>query len=197
MKKLSSLSVLLLCTAFCLRLNAQNIFLKAVAPAGGDYGGIIKGGSLSEAHENEIEVISYSAGLSACTPNFSNGGGQQACKPSIGSLNFLMPLSGGVNQLKYSLLTGLRLLTADFAFEKPSDVGPHSSAYYRIHMEDVVVVSVQESGSDGGGVPTVSIELAASRVAWAMYTVNPQGTNTLSSKLGYNLATNTVWNYAF
>jgi type VI secretion system secreted protein Hcp len=196
MKKHLFLSSLLLCATFFFRLNAQDIYLKAMAPPGGDYGGLIKGGSTSDGHQNEIEVLSYSTGMSSCTPSFNGGAGMQACKPSIGSVNFMMPMSGGVDQLKYFMLTGLKLPTADFAFVKAG--GDNNFTYYKIHMEDVVVVSVQESGSAGGGVPMVSVELAAPRIAFANYTQNGQsGQTTLSSKIGYNIATNSIWNYGF
>jgi type VI secretion system secreted protein Hcp len=192
MKKIVSLTLLLASAVFS-NINAQDIFLKALAPSGGSYGGLINGGSNKDGHQNEIEVLSYSQGMASCAPNF-NGGGGQACKPSIGSLTLMMRLSPGLNQLKYFLLTGLHLVSGDFVFEKPGN--DNSFVYYRIRMEDIAVVSIQESSS-GSETPTISVELAASKIAWAIYTQDPTGNTTPPTKLGYNLATNTIWNYNF
>jgi type VI secretion system secreted protein Hcp len=196
MKKCFLLPVLLLCASFFFQVNAQDIFLKAMAPPGGDYGGLIKGGSNQQSHQNEIEVLSYSNGMSSCLPNFNGGAGGQACKPSVGSVFVMMPMTQGVDQLRYFLLTGVKLPTADFSFVKTGGDGV-GFTYYKIHMEDIVVVSVQESASAGGGTPMVSVEFAASRIAWANYTQNQGGNTTLASKVGYNIATNSIWNYAF
>jgi type VI protein secretion system component Hcp len=43
--------------------------------------------------------------------------------------------------------------------------------FYKIHFENITVVSVQESGSSGGDTrPTVSVSLSFSRIAW-QYTI--------------------------
>ena len=193
MKRTFCFSLLLVCLGFFSQVHAQGIFIKAMAPAGGDYGGLIKGGSKKDKHANEIEAYSYSSGIAGCTPSFSKGG-LQACKPSVGSVNFLMPLSPGVNQLKYFLLTGTPLVSADFVFEKRS--GESSVVYYKVHMENIVVVTVQESAG-GGETPTISVEFAPSRIAWATYEQKEDGSTVLANSLGFNLATNSIWNYIF
>lgn len=190
MKKVFYVLLLLLCTAFFTQLQAQT-YLKAVAPPG-DLGGQIIGDSKQKGHENEIEVLSYSQGVAGCTSNLSRGG-LNACKASVGSLNFMMQFNPGLNQLRSLVLSGKRLQTADFVFEKAA--GDMKMVYYKIHMEDVAVVTVQESGSSE--LPMVSVEFAAARIAWAIYSQDQTGQTKLVNKVGFNVATNTFWSYSF
>lgn len=192
MKKVFCSALFLICLVSFSSLWAQKIYLKAVAPPGA-FGGLVKGNVMARGHENEIEVLSYSNGVAGCVPNFGRQG-EGACRTSVGALAFMMQFAEGVNPLRYFALNGERLRTADFVFEKPGrEIG---LVYYKIHMENVTVVSLQESGS-GGEPPTFSIEFSASRIAWGVYRQNANGTTELASSVGFNLATNTPWTYAF
>lgn len=192
MKKVFCSALFLICFVSFSTLWAQKIYLKAIAPAG-NFSGLIKGNVTARGHENEIEVLSYSEGVAGCVPNFSKQGAA-ACKTSVGNLAFMMQFAEGVNPLRYFALNGERLRTADFVFEKASGEG--GVAFYKIHMEDIAVVSLQESGAEGEP-PVFSVEFAASRIAWGVYKQRADGSFELASSVGFNLATNTPWTYTF
>ena len=70
--------------------------------------------------------------------------------------------------------------------------------FFKIHLEDVTVTSAQESGSTGGdGTPAVSLSIAASRIAWAIYRQKDDGSMELANSIGFNVATGAIWSYTF
>jgi type VI secretion system secreted protein Hcp len=162
----------------------------------GELGGMIIGTSVAKGHENEIEVFSYSEGISSCSPNAQKGGGLGACKASVSDLSIMTKLSPGYNQLRALTFTGKKLLSADLVFEKR--VADGRAVFFKIHMEDIAVTSAQESGSAGGDdTPTISISFAPSRIAWAIYQQKADGSLELANTFGINVATNALWNYTF
>ena len=192
MKKLCS-SLLLLFVFMAFHSNAQDVFLKAMGPSGSAYPGLIKGDATERGHENEIKVLSYSTGVAGC-PVGAPTNGAKACKVSVSSLSFMTQFSEGVNPLRHFALTGTILPTADFVFEKSSGGGA-PNAYYKIHMEDVTVSSIQESGSSE--MPMFAVEFSAARIAFGVYKQNSSGNFVLASSVGYNVATNSSWSYSF
>ena len=197
MKKVFCFSLPGLFIVFAANAQSYNMYLKAIAPPG-ELGGMIIGTSTVLGHENEIEIFSYSQGIASCMPNLTQGGGggQGACKASVSDLSIMTKLSPGLNQLRALTFTGKKLLSADMVFERNTATG--QAAFYKIHMEDVLVTSAQESGSGGGdNTPTLSISFAPSRIAWAIYKQNTDGSLVLANTFGINVATNAVWNYSF
>lgn len=196
MKKVSCFLLLLLFIGSAANAQSFDMYLKAMAPPG-DLGGMIIGTATAKGHENEIEVFSYSQGISSCSSNVTKGGGGLgACKASVSDLSIMTRLSPGYNQLRALTFTGKKLLSADMVFERNTAGSP--AVFYKIHMEDVSVTSAQESGSGGGdSTPTVSISFAPTRIAWAIYQQKPDGSLELANTFGINLATNAVWNYSF
>ena len=187
--------LLLLLTGSAAIAQSFDMYLKAMAPPG-DLGGMIIGTATAKGHENELEVFSYSGGISSCSPNATKGNGAGACKASVSDLSIMTRLSPGYNQLRALTFTGKKLVSADMAFERKTASG--TAVFYKIHMEDVAVTSAQESGSGGGdSTPTVSISFAPTRIAWAIYQQKPDGSLELANTFGINLATNTVWTYSF
>lgn len=192
MKKVFCFSLLLLSVSFLAHSQGQTTYLKAIAPPG-ELGGMIIGNSVAKGHEKEIEVLSYSHGIASCSPNALKGGGLGACKASLSDLSLMMVMSPGLNQLRYLTFTGKKLLSADLVMERNGADKP--MAFYKIHLEDVTVTSVQESGSSE--TPIVSVSFSATRIAWAIYEQKEGGSLELVNKVGFNLGNNTVWNYSF
>src|SRR5215203_728411 len=117
MKKVFCFSLLLLFIGFAANAQSFEMYLKAMAPPG-ELGGMIIGTSVVKGHENEIEVFSYSEGISSCSPNAPKSGGSGACKASVSDLSIMTKLSPGYNQLRALTFTGTKLLSADLVFEK-------------------------------------------------------------------------------
>ena len=68
MKKVSCFLLLLLFIGSAANAQSFDMYLKAMAPPG-DLGGMIIGTATAKGHENEIEVFSYSQGISSCSSN--------------------------------------------------------------------------------------------------------------------------------
>ena len=127
----------------------------------------IPGESKIVGHTGEIDVFSYSDGISSCIPNTSNN--KTACKAVAAQLNMMTQFDKATIPLKMATAKGKIIPSADMTFIRPA--GGKRFEFYKIHMENVAVVAVQESGSQGGDSrPTVSISLSYSRIAW-QYTV--------------------------
>jgi type VI protein secretion system component Hcp len=73
-------------------------------------------------------------------------------------------------QLKNAITSGKIIPSADVTFITS---GATPFVYYRIHLENINIVSVQESGSSER--PIVSVSLAFSRIAWK-YTMQDNNT---------------------
>lgn len=140
----------------------------------------LNGGSTVAGHLGEIDVLSNSQGENNCA----------TCnKPDISDFNFLMTLNPASIAFKKLLLTGTRLTSVDITFIKG---GTTPLEYYKIHMEDVAVSSFQESASTD--IPTISISLTPSRIAWLQ---NKTAGTSGKSSYGWDIVNNVEWIYAF
>lgn len=158
MKKYVCLAFLSLSVFFCFKGHAQsgNVVIKIDT---------IKGESKLAGHEGEMEILSFSDGLSSCVPNSTS---KVSCKAVASTFNFLMSFEKSTIPLIMASVTARVLPFADITFIKSSAERPFE--FYRIHLESVTVVSVQESGSGSEPRPTVSVSLSYARIAW-QYTV--------------------------
>src|SRR5215210_7962096 len=66
----------------------------------------IPGTSTNERHKNEIQLYSYSTGLSSCPETNGGGGGSKVCKPFISDLNTMLKMDKSLIPLKMALLQG-------------------------------------------------------------------------------------------
>lgn len=98
----------------------------------------LNGGSTVAGHVGEIDLFSYSHGESFC----------EGCnKPDLSDFNFLTFLSHATTTFKKLLLNGTKLTSVDVAY-----INGSGFTFYKIHMENIFVRSVQESGSTGADV---------------------------------------------
>jgi type VI secretion system secreted protein Hcp len=130
----------------------------------------IQGESTLSGHANEIEILSYSQGISSCNQVSSGSTKTSSCKPIASDISFMMVLDRSNIQLKNAITSGKIIPSADFTYIKTGDT---PFEYYKIHMENINVTSIQESGSNEK--PTVSLSLAFSRIAW-QYTMQDPNT---------------------
>jgi type VI secretion system Hcp family effector len=123
----------------------------------------IEGESTLVGHKGEITVFSYSDGISTCLPNSGN---KNLCKAVAGPLNFMSQFDKSTIPLKIASASGKVIPSADMTLIRLDGSGKPLE-FLKIHLENLTVVSVQESGSSGGDSrPTVSVSLSYSRIAW-------------------------------
>ena len=122
----------------------------------------IPGESTLSGHAGEINVLSYSDGIASCAPNSST---KTVCKAIASSLNFMTSMDKSTIPLRLAVASAKLIPTADMTLIRRTTSG--ALEFYRVHMENVTVITVQESGSTGGDSrPTVSVSLSYARVAW-------------------------------
>ena len=105
--------------------------------------GDIKGESIDEKHKDEIEILSYSWGVTnSGTIAGGAGGGAGAGKATFHDLAFAHHIDKATPQLLKACATGVHLKEATITHRK---AGKGQQEYLIIKMNDVIVTSV-ESG---------------------------------------------------
>lgn len=115
----------------------------------------LKGESVVDGHENEIQILSWSWGMSQTgTTHRGTGGG--AGKVNVLDLNFTHFVDSASPNLALACCTGKHfkeaVLTVRKAGEKPLD-------YFILTMTDVIVTSVSTGGSQGEEMITENVTL--------------------------------------
>ena len=119
--------------------------------------GTIQGESQDDKHKDEIEVLSWSWGLSQSGTILHGGGGGRA---SFQDLNFTHKLDKASPILMTACATGEHIKDATITVRK---AGKDEQEYLVIEMTDVLVTSVSTSGSEGD-TPMESVALAFAMV---------------------------------
>lgn len=143
----------------------------------------LNGGSTVTGHLGEIDVYSDSHGEARCpTCNVSQ----------VTDLSVMINLSAATISFKKLLLNGTQLTSVDLTYIKP---GTTPFAYYKIHMENVTVTSVQESASSES--PIFSVSFAPSKIAWQQIAQKSDGSIGLKTSYGWDVTNNVEWLYVF
>ena len=129
----------------------------------------IPGETTSKGHENEIEVFSWSWGMARTS--VVSMGRNTAGKPCVSELHLMKAMDKATPLLMANLMSGMVIPKGKLTLRKAGE-GPSSSLDFMvIEMSQVLVSSVQESGSSGGDLPMESISL---NFASAKATYTPQ-----------------------
>ncbi len=121
----------------------------------------IKGESQDKTHKDEIEILSFSWGVSnAGTGGFGTGSGSG--KAAVLDATFLKHVDKSSVPLAKYCFTGKSVGDADFVMRKAG--GDKPVEYLKYKLTEVFVTSVQHSGSDGGGIATESVSLNFSKI---------------------------------
>jgi type VI secretion system secreted protein Hcp len=119
--------------------------------------GDIKGESLDAKHKDEIEVLSYSWGVTnAGSMGHGTGGGEG--KATFHDLSFVHNIDKASPVLMQSCATGTHLKEATITHRK---AGKEQHEYLIVKMNDVIITGVTHGGSgDGGQSENVSLSFA-------------------------------------
>jgi len=118
--------------------------------------GDIKGESLDNKHKDEIEVLSWSWGVTDAAKLTGGGGG--AGKASFHDLSFTHKIDKASPVLMKGCATGQHLKEATITRRK---AGKGQQEFLIIKMKDVLITSVTDADSnDGGHLETVSLAFA-------------------------------------
>lgn len=126
---------------------AVDVFLKL---------GDIKGESKDSKHAGEIDVLSWSWGVSQ-TGSMAYGGGGGAGKASFADLSFMHTVDSSSPVLMTKCATGEHIKEGTLVARK---AGKGQQEYLIIKMNDILITSVQPSGSNEHPVESVSLQYA-------------------------------------
>jgi len=148
--------------------------------------GMIKGESRDAKHKDEIEVLSWSWGVSQSgTP--AHGGGGGAGKASFHDLNFTHHLDKASPLLLKACATGEHIKEATITIRKG---GKGQQEYLLIKMSEVLVTSVSTSGGAEGDVTMESVALAFAKVDFEYKPQKPDGSLDVGIHFKYDLKAN-------
>ena len=109
--------------------------------------GDIKGESLDDKHKDEIEVLSYSWGVTnSGSMNYGSGGGEG--KASFHDLSFTLKIDKASPVLMQACATGVHLKEATITHRK---AGKGQQEFLVIKMNDVIITGVTHGGTGSDG----------------------------------------------
>ena len=156
---------------------AVDVFLKL---------GDIKGESKDSKHAGEIEVLSWSWGVSQ-TGSMGHGGGGGAGKANFSDLSVMHQFDKASPNLMKACATGEHIKEATLIARK---AGKEQQEYMKITLSDVLVSSYQDGGGSGGVVPTDQFSLNYGKIEFEYLPQKPDGTLGAAVKGGYDVAAN-------
>lgn len=139
----------------------------------------IPGESTDSKHKGEIDILSFSWGMSN-SGSFSGGGGG-AGKANLQDLSLTTQLSKASPKLYLACATGDHIKKATLTVRKQ---GKEAQEYYIITLEDVLVSGVQTGGAAGSSSITESLSLNFSKITWTYFPQKVDGS--LDTKVEHN-----------
>lgn len=132
--------------------------------------GDIQGESLDDKHRDEIEVMSWSWGVSQSAPASPGGGGSG--KTTFHDFNFTHTVDKASPNLLKACATGAHLKEATITVRK---AGNAAQDYMIIKMSDVLVTGVAASGSADGATTAEHVTLQFGKVQLEYRPQKPDG----------------------
>jgi type VI secretion system secreted protein Hcp len=124
--------------------------------------GDIKGESLDDKHKDEIEVLSFSWGVSN-TGSMASGSGGGEGKATFHDLSFVHNVDKASPVLMQACATGTHLKDATITHRK---AGQGQQEFMIVKMNDVIITSVTHGGSGDGHSENVSLAFAKVNVEY-------------------------------
>ena len=118
--------------------------------------GDIKGESLDDKHKDEIEVLSWSWGLTHAGTTGGGGGGGEG-KASFHDLSFTHKIDKASPVLMQACATGVHLKEATITHRK---AGKGQQEFLVIKMNDVIVTALGDADSEDESMESVSLAFA-------------------------------------
>jgi type VI secretion system secreted protein Hcp len=131
-------------------------------------------------HEKWIEIYSFSWGASNPTTVGSGSTGLSAGKVSVSSFNIMKKTESSSSPLFAACCSGQHYKTATVEMSKATGTSGQQQVFLKYDFTDVMVESIQWSGSTGGDdTPTESVSLAFGKVA-ITYSKQDEATGAMS-----------------
>lgn len=144
----------------------------------------IKGESLGDKHVGEIDVLSWSWGMSQ-TGTAHMGPGAGSGKVNVNDLSLTKRVDRATPVLMTACCTGSHLASAVLVVRK---AGGNALEYLKITMEDILVSAVTTGGSGGDSVLTENVTLNFAKVKVEYIPQKKDGSGDGSVNMGWDIA---------
>ncbi len=145
----------------------------------------IEGESQKDAHKAEIELESFSWGVSN-SGSMSHGGGGGAGKASFQDFHFVMQVNKATPKLMLACATGKHIPKATLVCRK---AGGKQEEYLKVTFSDLLCSSYQAGGSNGSPTLMDQISLNFAKIEFEYKEQKPDGTLGGAIKAGYDQKT--------
>lgn len=147
----------------------------------------IKGESKDHKHKDEIDIDSFSWGVTQ-TGGQAYGGGGGAGKAAFSDMHLTAKASVAGPNLMLACAAGQHIKKAVLTVRK---AGGDQQEYYIVKMEDCLVSSYQSGGSAGGdSVPTDQFSINYAKIEYDYKVQKPDGTMVGGAKSGWDVKAN-------
>ena len=146
--------------------------------------GDIKGESKDDKHAGEIDVLSWSWGISQ-TGTMSHGGGGGAGKANFSDLSFMHSVDKASPVLMKACATGEHIKEGTLVSRK---AGKGQQEYLIVKMNEILVTSIQPSGSSE--LPMESVSISFSKIDLEYKPQKEDGSLDAGFHFLYNIKTN-------
>lgn len=147
--------------------------------------GDIKGESRDDRHKDEIEVLSWSWGISRLGPSVEVGGASD--KPIFADFTFTHAVDKASPMLMKACATGEHLKEAMLTARK---AGRGQQEYLFIHMTEVIITSVTPSEAREETTPAETVSMQFAKVDLEYRTQKPDGSPDAGTHFKYDIKAN-------
>jgi type VI secretion system secreted protein Hcp len=144
---------------------AQDMFLKIEG---------VSGESVDKVHKGELDVYSFSLGLSNSGTTHI-GGGAGAGKANVQDLSVSVPISKASPTLALYCATGQHIPSAKLTVRANFGANATPVDFYVVTLTEVIISSAQNGGSGGGEKPVENYTLNFSKIEWSYTPVDATG----------------------
>ena len=145
----------------------------------------IDGESTDDKHKGELDIESFSFGVTQ-SGSHGTGGGGGAGKSSFQDLHFSTHANKSSPKLFLACATGEHIKKATLTVRK---AGKEQQEYYKVTLSDVLVSSYQAGGS-GSPIPTDQFSLNFAKIEYEYKPQKADGTLDAAVKAGYDVSAN-------
>ena len=146
----------------------------------------IKGESVDSKHKDEMDVLSWSWGMSQSGTTHQGGGGG-AGKVSVNDLSITKYVDKASANLQLSCCNGKHFKEALLTVRK---AGENPLEYLKITMKEVLIASVSTGGSGGEDRLTENVTLNFAEFKTEYTPQKPDGSGDAAVEAGWNIAEN-------
>jgi type VI secretion system secreted protein Hcp len=145
----------------------------------------IQGESTDAKHKNEIELVSFSWGVSQSGRGGGAGGGGGAGRANFSDFNFTMRVNKASPQLFLATASGKHIKEANLSVRR---AGKAQLEYLKIKFTDVLVTSFQESA--GSDVPDEAVSFNFAKIEVEYTAKGGRGRPSAADQAGWDLQKN-------